>query len=341
LPKLAGGLGVVNFQKQNAALLIKFLDKFYNNSKVPWVKLVWHAYYQDKIPHDEKLCGSFCWRDVMKQVDNFRGVAQVTMGKGTSFLFWFDNWTVNNLSMPLRIRFPRLFSHVLEENLSAQRVYAAHDLSELFHRPISAQAFQELEQLKLLMDRNPLSDQEDCWSYVWGGKYSAAKFYAKIHKHIQVPGVYKWLWKSCCTLNTKVFAWLELRDRINTRDMLLRRHWKVTDDMHCELCPGRIYEDRVHLLFECPFSRRIWNYLQIDWSSDNDLQAVVTRAKRSFNKPFFMEVLVTTCWNIWLVRNGKTFAKWKAKFIHDITLLQYRIKSKHKEALLHWVNSLP
>jgi hypothetical protein len=193
------------------------------------------------------------------------------------------------------------------------------------------QAFQELEQLKFLMDRNPLSDQEDAWSYVWGGKYTAAKFYAEIHKHIQVPGVYKWLWKSCCTLKTKVFAWLVLRDRINTRDMLLRRHWKVTDDMHYELCPGRI-----------------WNYLQIDWSSDNDLQAVVTTAKRSFNKPFFMEVLITTCWNIWLVRNGKifrhekpTFAKWKAKFIHDITLLQYRIKSKHKEALLHWVNSLP
>jgi hypothetical protein len=75
LPKSAGGLGVVNFQKQNATLLIKFLDKYYNKSEVPWVKLVWHAYYQDKIPHDEKLCGSFWWRDVMKQVDNFRGVA--------------------------------------------------------------------------------------------------------------------------------------------------------------------------------------------------------------------------------------------------------------------------
>jgi hypothetical protein len=348
LPKSAGGLGVVNFQKQNAALLIKFLDKFYNNVEVPWVKLIWHAYYQDKVPHDEKLCGSFWWRDVMKQVDNFRGVAQVTLGKGTSFLFWFDNWAVNSSSIPLKTRFPRLFSYVLEENWSAQRVYASNDLSELFHRPISAQAFQELEQLKLLMDRHPLSDQEDSWTYVWGGKYSAAKFYAEIHKHIQVPGVYKWLWKSCCTLRTKVFAWLVLRDRINTRDMLVRRHWKVTDDLHCELCPGRIYEDRVHLLFECPFSRRIWNYLQIDWSSDTDLQTVVTRAKRSFNKPFFMEVLVTTCWNIWLVRNGKifrherpTFAKWKAKFIHDITLLQYRIKSKHKEALLHWISSLP
>src|SRR4051812_6888045 len=42
-PKCSGGLGVVNFLKQNAALLIKFLDKFYNHKDVPWVHLVWHA----------------------------------------------------------------------------------------------------------------------------------------------------------------------------------------------------------------------------------------------------------------------------------------------------------
>jgi hypothetical protein len=36
LPKKNGGLGVVNFQKQNMALLIKFLDKFYNNMDLPW-----------------------------------------------------------------------------------------------------------------------------------------------------------------------------------------------------------------------------------------------------------------------------------------------------------------
>jgi hypothetical protein len=221
-------------------------------------------------------------------------------------------------------------------------------MSELFQKPISVQAFQEFEQLQIILEENPLSYQNDSWSYVWGEKYSSANFYAHIHTHIHVPGVYKWLWKSCCTLKTKVFTWMELRDCINTRDMLQRRHRKVTNDKHCELCPGRIYEDRVHLLFECIFSRRIWNYLQIDWSSDNDLQAVVARARRSFNKPFFMEVLITTCWNIWLIRNGKifrhekpTFAKWKAKFIHDISLLQYRIKSKHKEALLDWIKSLP
>ena len=55
LPKKCGGLGVVNFQKKNAALLIKFLDKFYNKANVPWVQLIWHAYYQLKVPHAENM----------------------------------------------------------------------------------------------------------------------------------------------------------------------------------------------------------------------------------------------------------------------------------------------
>jgi hypothetical protein len=65
-PKKNGGLGIVDFQKQNVALLLKFLDNFYNNRDIPWVKLICHAYYMDKVPHDEQLCGSFWWRDVLK-----------------------------------------------------------------------------------------------------------------------------------------------------------------------------------------------------------------------------------------------------------------------------------
>jgi hypothetical protein len=49
--KLKGGLGIINFQKQNAALLIKFLDKFYNKKDLPWVNLVWFAHYEGKVPH--------------------------------------------------------------------------------------------------------------------------------------------------------------------------------------------------------------------------------------------------------------------------------------------------
>jgi hypothetical protein len=67
--------------------LIKFLDKFYNKKDVPWVHFIWFAHYLGKIPHEEKLFGSFWWRDELKQIDNFRGVASVLHGCGDRSLF--------------------------------------------------------------------------------------------------------------------------------------------------------------------------------------------------------------------------------------------------------------
>jgi hypothetical protein len=220
LPKENGGLVVVNFQKQNAALLIKFLKKFYNNMDLPWVSLIWHAHYTDKVPHAADLYGSFWWRDVMKQVDNFRGISSVKLGRGESFMFWSDKWSLNDSESPLKERFPRLFSYVLDQDLSARQVYLQEDIINLFYLPLSTQDFQEFHDLQALMQAHPLTDQVDVWSYTWGSKYSSAQFYGHIHKHIKVPSVYKWIWKSCCIMRTKVFAWLVLRDRLNTRDLL-------------------------------------------------------------------------------------------------------------------------
>jgi hypothetical protein len=225
------------------------------------------------------------------------------------------------------------------------------DITELFYTPLSQSAFAELQQLRVIMQANPISGDTDKWTYCWGSDYTSAKFYYHIHKHMKVPKVYEWIWKSSCMMKIKVFAWLLLVDRLNTKDLLKRRHWHVTDIYHYELCPLHIHEDRIHLFFECNFSVSVsvCSYLQISWNSNDNIQAVVLQARKTFDKPYFMEVLVTTaCWNIWLLRNGKifqnerpTFAKWKAKFGFDISLLQYRIKAKNKDALMQWVNALP
>jgi hypothetical protein len=80
----------------------------------------------------------------------------------------------------------------------------------------------------------------------------------------------------------------------------------------------------------------------------DDTQSAVAAAKKDFKKSFFMEVMILACWHIWKVQNGKifrherpTFAKWKCNFIHDISLLQHRIKSKHRDSLMAWIHSLP
>jgi hypothetical protein len=58
-PKDKGGVGLVNLKKKNEALLMKYLDKFYNKAYIPWVSLLWDSYYAESVPHATKLCGSF------------------------------------------------------------------------------------------------------------------------------------------------------------------------------------------------------------------------------------------------------------------------------------------
>jgi hypothetical protein len=87
--------------------------------------------------HWKKLKGSFWWRDVLKQVDNYRGVTYINLGRGDTILFWSDNWQLDGCHTPLRDRFPRLFTFVLDEGLSAAQVYNTEDFSSLFFLPLS------------------------------------------------------------------------------------------------------------------------------------------------------------------------------------------------------------
>ena len=75
---------------------------------------------------------------------------------------------------------------------------------------------------------------------------------------------------------------------------------------------------------------------------------IAAQAKLDFAKPFFAEVVFLSWWNIWLVKNDRifrkikpTFSKWKVGFMHEISLLAHRIKSRHKDELLHWIAFLP
>ena len=75
---------------------------------------------------------------------------------------------------------------------------------------------------------------------------------------------------------------------------------------------------------------------------------LVIHARRSFGKPFFIEVVFIACWNIWIIRNAKVFRserarfnKWRCAFIHDISLMQYRVKVAYKDELLRWISFFP
>ena len=93
IPKCEGGLGVLNIQTQNEALLLKHLDKFFNKRDLPWVKLIWDKHYRnDKLPNSTTPRGSFWWRDILKLLEKFKGMASVLVANGKTCLFWDDVW---------------------------------------------------------------------------------------------------------------------------------------------------------------------------------------------------------------------------------------------------------
>ena len=86
-PKNQGGLGVMDINVQNKALLMKSLHKFYNKHDIPWVHLVWDTYYSNNQLPGARLQGSFWWKAHLKLLDYYKGMARCKLGNGSTALF--------------------------------------------------------------------------------------------------------------------------------------------------------------------------------------------------------------------------------------------------------------
>src|ERR1041385_6438773 len=224
-PKKKGGLGIVNLQIQNKTLLLKHLHKFYNKENVPWVSLIWNTYYNGNVPHATMLCGSFWWKDILKLSDLYRPVASVMVNVGDSALFWSDGWRINGSYRPLRDRLPHLVYFVRDDKLSVYDFLSLEDEEILFHLPLTQQAADEYFCLKDWIS-NLQRDPQAADSWHWPGKYgyTAKGFYNLMHFHMPTDQSCAWIWRSKCTMKIKVCGWLLKFDRLNTKDLLVRRH---------------------------------------------------------------------------------------------------------------------
>jgi hypothetical protein len=81
-----------------------------------------------------------------------------------------------------------------------------------------------------------LQDGNDLWTYIWGSSaFTSKKAYLQLIGSKQVHLVFNWLWKSQCQPRRKLFFWLLLKDRLNTRE-LLRRKTMALESYFCALC---------------------------------------------------------------------------------------------------------
>ena len=167
-------------------------------------------------------------------------------------LFWKDNWNTDIFQN----RYPRAFYFAKDPDISVRHLLSSEKLGDVFFLPLSLKAKNEVVDLQSETLEISLTNDKDVWSCVWGdGDFRSAKYYAHCFSQIQVDVIFGSIWKTKCTMQWKVFLWLLLSDRLNTRNMLRRRHFRIQDDDYtCLLCNHPLEEDIVHLFFTCPFS---------------------------------------------------------------------------------------
>ena len=103
-----------------------------------------------------------------------------------------------------------------------------------------------------------VAGSKDVWNTIWqGGGFTSRSYYLYCFRDEEVDVAFKWIWQSSCTNKWKVFSWLLLADRLNTRNMLRRRGMTLQDNNYgFLLCDNPPEETVEHLFFTCPFSHQ-------------------------------------------------------------------------------------
>jgi len=205
-PKDQGGLGIIDIKSQNNALLMKFLDKFYNKAEIPWVHLTWSKLYANTqtSPQARSPVGSFWWKEIINLFENYQSLSVCRPGKGDSILFWSGKWT--NQELPLKDLFPQLYSFARKQKCSV-RFFIDQEVNRVFTLPLSQQASNQLDEVENLIDTFVGdSDQKDSWSYIWGSsKFSSRKAYIRMIGQSEASPLFKWMWASSNLGSTNSF----------------------------------------------------------------------------------------------------------------------------------------
>jgi len=244
---------------------------------------------------------------------------------GTTVLFWLDVWNDNLLPE----KFPRLFTFAKNQKNYVPAFLEPSDLAEHFHLPLSDQAFHEFQELQELVQGIQLNDEgKDQWHYIWGSqKYRSKSFYSHLYRNFQPPRVFPWIWDSRCSNKLRVFTWLLLMNRLNTRNILKRKKFKIEGNNYdCVLCNSHNEETAMHLFFTCPFAKSCWQLIGLEWHLGVPFFQMIESAKQSYNNNFFMEIFIIAAWQIWKQRNDLIFENrpaslnsWRRSFKDECT----------------------
>jgi hypothetical protein len=277
-PKNQGGLGVLNLEYMNDALLTKWLWNIENSNDL-WQKIITKKYIKGKplISVKQRQNDSQFWKKLLSLREVFFKYCKVVVGNGCKTSFWKNTWIGD---CPLAVKFPVLFDLAFDKDISVNKVLTSNFDVLSFRRRMMGNLQVFYGELVDLCAHHNLSGQEDRVSWCIGNKGFTVNSLYKKNSIDQVPVPHRFLWKSKLPQKIKVFIWLVVRNKILTKDNLKKRNWHGSSE--CCFCGG--LESIEHLFFKCSIARFVWRVIQIALNLDFIPKSIGELCDRWLNK---------------------------------------------------------
>lgn len=284
IPRKWGGMGVLNLQIMNIALLLRWWWKAYNDSTCLWTITVTQLRTRGGssfIPRIWLIGGSFFWKQLRSLKTLFNWSVKWHIGNGNSISYWFDIW----LEEP---RAEESDSGIKQRKISLSKAL-----------PIQA----TLEPDRPILQLIQFNSEEDRLEWKWDkkGQYTSRSAYRILTGGGMSKCPYVRIWKGKIPPTIRIFAYLLLKGKILTRDVLRRRGLQVERD--CVMCSNCPVESGLHLFFLCPYAVEVWYHI------GNSL-------RRHLMKPgLTVQVIWEGSWTMVKESGGLNYAQWMSRFI--------------------------
>lgn len=155
----------------------------------------------------------------------------------------------NNKDVLLSNHFPELYSFAKNKALSVSKAISQQQhRHQLFHLPMSAIAFDQLQDFKLILSALEVEETSDVWHIgPSSNTCSSLVVYRILVGEHHIHPMHNWIWDSCQPKNK--FFLLLIKDRLSTRNILRRTHM-VLNSYNCVLSQQSVEETLVHLFLD-------------------------------------------------------------------------------------------
>ncbi|XP_078175162.1 uncharacterized protein LOC144568664 [Carex rostrata] len=252
LPREWGGLGAPDIELRNISLLLRWWWQLYTDANGLWKTAIIVL----------KGRGSVRLKNTFDRCCSWR------IGDGRRISFWYNNWT----DTPILEAFTDI-ARSPRGNISL--IPMLENVAPQVYQSLSCQFSSSRDEL--------------CWQLGNMTEYSSISVYNTMISARKIEWRYMAIWKCKAPENAKVFAYLLLKDKNLTHEVMIRRGFTVEPQCHTSI---RDYlQTLLHLFFRCQYAQEVWSFvsnrlghvLMVDKNSITEIWEASVKEARSLN----------------------------------------------------------